>query len=263
LGDLSNGKASGQQSRRAMSGDQARRGIRVLIDGPDLSGKTTLAKLLRSELEARGWKVAAAKGRIDPVSKPRILAKINPNNHPDSALLNTAYILDAIVDRVRRRDAPIGTIFITEGYVDRSIAYGLARRLGWVARLAAKARWLFPTFDVAILVTADLATRKARLSLRERPSPIDSRALESHYRFLAAYRLLFRRHRRRVAIDTSKVSVAASLQISLEQVLAAAEHPAIATGSRLALIVPGAAIALSQSVLERPGDALIEKNWQS
>ncbi|WP_316169874.1 hypothetical protein [Bradyrhizobium sp. SZCCHNS2017] len=217
--------------------DHSRWGLRLLIDGPDLSGKTTLAQRLKEELEERGWKVVAAKGRINPGATPGLLTKFNPNNHPDSALLNAAYIANALFDWFRLRDAPAGTIFITEGYVDRSIAYGLARRLSWVARLAARASRLFPGFDLAILVTADRPTRTMRMSLRRRPSRIDSRAIESHYRFLAAYRVLFRRHANRVAIDTSKVCVESAVEIALQQVLSCPGYRSIALSMRATQVV--------------------------
>jgi cytidylate kinase len=81
------------------------------------------------------------------------------------------------------------------------------------------ARDIFPRFDLAILVKADLATRKARLALRSVPSRIDSRSIESHQRFLAAYRLVFKRHRRRIVIDTSHVEIEDAVDVALQHII--------------------------------------------
>jgi len=206
----------GRQNMLATGVDQ---GLRVLVDGPDLSGKTTLVEAVRAQLKARGWTVQVSKGGRDKRWRARTIARVSPNKHPDSALLNAAYIAQALLDHLRDRPVPQNTIIITEGYVDRSIAYGIARRLGWPAQLALRARDIFPRFNLAILVKADLATRKTRLAQRNAPSCIDSRSIESHRRFLAAYRLVFRRHRRRIVIDTSRVGIEDAADVALQHIL--------------------------------------------
>jgi dTMP kinase len=169
-----------------------------------------------------------------------MLARISPNRHPDSAVLNAAYIAESLLDRLYEREVPENTVLITEGYVDRSIAYGLARQLGWPSRLALKVRHLFPSFDLAILVIADLKTRSARMAERETPSEIDRRSIDAHHRFLAAYRAVFRRHSNRLVIDTSKVDINAALELALARTMEAAGQKAIGHGhSPLAERPPG------------------------
>jgi hypothetical protein len=148
-----------------------------------------------------------------------LLAKIRASNHPDSAVLNAAYIVESLFDHLGQRDIPDNTILITEGYVDRSISYGIARALGWLPRLALSASGIFPSFDLAILILADRKTRSMRLAERESPSEIDRLSIESHYRFLAAYRAVFRRHATRLVIDTSKAGVDAALERALQRVI--------------------------------------------
>jgi dTMP kinase len=193
--------------------------MRLLIDGPDLSGKTTLVNLLRARLEGLGWNVVCHKGRRHPTPVSRLLVKISPNRHPDSAALNAAYILESLLDHFYEKPVPENTVLITEGYVDRSIAYGLARQLSWPCRLALRARRFFPSFDLAILVVADLKTRSARLAQRKNPSEIDRRSIDAHHRFLAAYRTVFRRHANRLIIDTSKVGIDAAVELSLARAM--------------------------------------------
>ncbi|MEH2500349.1 thymidylate kinase [Bradyrhizobium sp. AZCC 1678] len=216
--------------RVAAGNDQ---GLRVLVDGPDLSGKTTLVEAVSARLRARGWTVQANKGGRDDRWRVRTIARISPNKHPDSALLNSAYIAQALLDHLRDRPVPKNTIIITEGYVDRSIAYGIARGLGWPAQLALRVRDIFPRFNLAILVKADLATRKARLAQRNAPSRIDRRSIESHHRFLAAYRLVFRRHRRRIIIDTSRVGIDEAVDVALQHILDVAGYRPVQAGSEV------------------------------
>jgi thymidylate kinase len=196
-----------------------RRGIRVLVDGPDLSGKSTLVRLLQTELEKIDWKVVCRKGRRNPTRLFRLLTRIDANKHPDSGLLNAAYIFETLFDLFRDTEVPDNTILITEGYVDRSIAYGLARRLGWPARLGLRLARLFPSFDLAVLVFANLATRSARLIERSGPSEIDRCSIDSHYRFLAGYRMIFRRHQQRLLLNTTTLSQEAALASVVERVM--------------------------------------------
>lgn len=246
-------------TRKNMMAAGVHQGLRVLVDGPDLSGKTTLVEAMRAQLKACGWTVQVSKGGRDDRWRARTIARVSPNKHPDSALLNLAYIAQALLDHLRDRPVPQNTIIISEGYVDRSIAYGIARRLGWPAQLALRARDIFPKFNLAILVKADLATRKARLARRDAPSRIDCRSIESHHRFLAAYRLVFRRHRRRIVIDTSRVGIEVAVDVALQHILDAAGYcPVQAKGRDSGVLVsaevsrpPAHSDALISSIFEK------------
>jgi thymidylate kinase len=190
-------------------------GWRVLIEGPDLSGKSTLVAQLTGELRRRGWTVTAAKGKVCSSPAAQLLSRVKPNRHPHSTLLNAGYLGAALLDHLYLRRPPADTIAITEGYVDRSIAYGIAQRLGLPASVALRHAWLFPTFDLAILLTASLQTRRTRMACRPNPSRIDDLSIQSHFRFLAAYRLVFRRHANRLLIDTSRCTANETLEIAL------------------------------------------------
>ncbi|GHE14815.1 hypothetical protein [Streptomyces alanosinicus] len=191
--------------------------MRILVDGLDLSGKTTLVSALTTEFAARGRPAARHRGMLAAHHPLRpLLKKLPLVKQPDSAFITTAfltagYALDALLVKV---DPPVrdGTLVIQDGYADRTAAFGMAGGPYLAAVLALRWPRLFAPFDVAVYLHAPAEVRAARLATREKADAVDIRGVQD-----AAFAETFtamlirgmgRRHRALFVFDTSTVSPA-------------------------------------------------------
>ncbi|MDQ0700904.1 hypothetical protein [Streptomyces sp. W4I9-2] len=186
--------------------------MRVLIDGLDLSGKTTLTAALAAELEARGRTVVEHRGFLAERHPARRLLKMLPLvRQPDSTLVTTAYltagyVLDSLLVRAVASE-PAGTVLIQDGYVDRTVAFGMAGGPYLAAVLALRWPRVFAPFDVAVYLHASAEARRARLGMREKPDAVDIRGAEDA-EFAATFTAMLtrgmgRRHHKLLVFDTS------------------------------------------------------------
>ncbi|RJL21033.1 hypothetical protein [Bailinhaonella thermotolerans] len=185
--------------------------MRVLIDGLDLTGKTTLVHHLITELGQRGVPARSHTWMLSPyhpLAGP--LRRLPRVRQPDSALLTAAllgpgYLLDALLVRLRAPEPP-GTVLIQDGYADRTVAFGMAGGPYLAACLAL--RWpLFAPFDAAVYLHAPRQVRAARLAERADPDPGDVRSVEDAS-FAATFEAMLvrgmgRRHERLLVFDTA------------------------------------------------------------
>ncbi|MEU7022342.1 hypothetical protein ABZ990_17010 [Streptomyces sp. NPDC046203] len=186
--------------------------MRVLIDGLDLSGKTTLTAALAAELEARGRTVVEHRGFLsDRHPARRLLKQLPLVRQPDSTLVTTAYLtagylLDSLLVRTRAAE-PANTVLIQDGYVDRTVAFGMAGGPHLAAVLALRWPRVFAPFDVAVYLHAPADTRRARLGTRQTPDAVDIRGVQDP-EFAATFTAMLtqgmgRRHRKLLILDTS------------------------------------------------------------
>ncbi|MBE1584351.1 thymidylate kinase [Nonomuraea angiospora] len=129
--------------------------MRILVDGLDLTGKTTLVHALTTALTGRGiptrshtWMLA----RRHPFAAA--LRRLPRVRQPDSglitaALLGPGFVLDGLLVRWAPPDRP-GEVIIQDGYADRCAAFGMAGGPHLAACLALRWRRLFAPFDIAI-----------------------------------------------------------------------------------------------------------------
>jgi thymidylate kinase len=183
------------------------RPIRIVIEGADLTGKTTVAEALTLELRTVG-DVSLCKGRIVANPLHAMLEWFPAGNFARSALLNAGYLVASLFDGVLlalRRQPPI---VLCESYVDRAIAWGVGGRLSLVPLLALRWPDLFVRFDIVVLLHAPLRVRRARLTSRGTPNEVDRVSVEPfmHRRMAAALRKATRRHGRILRFNTSAVS---------------------------------------------------------
>ncbi|MFG2697207.1 hypothetical protein [Kitasatospora sp. NPDC048407] len=187
----------------------AARPVSVLVDGMDLTGKTTLTRLLVEELQTTGLRVLHHRGCLaEHHPQRRWLERTVPGHRPASSRLNAAFIASAILDGPLPGvlDDTRLDVIVQESYVDRAVAYGVAAGNWPAARWATRHPELFPRFDLALITRAAHAVRLRRMAGRTRADGVDAAtvadaAFES--RFYRALDEMVRRHRRVRRIDTN------------------------------------------------------------
>ncbi|MET8698300.1 hypothetical protein ABZW10_05410 [Kitasatospora sp. NPDC004723] len=206
--------------------------MRILVDGLDMSGKTTLVAALIKTLEARGVTAVRHRGMlaehhpVEPLLKRLPLVRQPQSSAITAAFLVGGYALDGLLVRLdppRPADAAI----IQDGYADRTIAFGLAGGPYLTAALALWASRMFATFDVAVYLHASPEVRRARMAERADVDATDRRGVED-LAFAARFNtsllhFVGRRHRNLLVFDTAKHTP----EEIAEQVLAVAELPAL------------------------------------
>ncbi|MEV4806726.1 hypothetical protein AB0K18_42590 [Nonomuraea sp. NPDC049421] len=187
--------------------------MRILVDGLDLTGKTTLVKALTTTLSERGistrshtWMLA----RHHPFAA--MLRRLPRVRQPDSgaitaALLGPGYLLDGLLVRWAPPDRP-GEVIIQDGYADRCAAFGMAGGPHLAACLALRWCRMFAPFDIAVYLHAPVEVRAERLAVRQNPDAGDRRSVEDHA-FADAFAAMLvqgmgRRHQQLRVFDTSR-----------------------------------------------------------
>lgn len=223
LAGLITTKAIGARRQQRTAG----KGMFLVFEGGDGSGKSTQMELLRRHLEARGHKVVVTcePGGTEIGRKIRGLL-LDPEN---KGLTDKAEALLYAADRAQHVEESIrpaleeGAIVICDRYIDSSIAYqGLVRGLG-ADQIRALSRWatgsLFPDMVFLLDYEASLGLERAG----EDPDRIEQEGVEFHRQVREAYRLLAERHANRfLIVDGSKSpqEVAAVVRRKVEQMLA-------------------------------------------
>lgn len=184
--------------------------IRILIEGPDLAGKSTIASSLVEHLQNGNHRVDHLKGKYSRRSWNQVLRRLDANRFAQSNLLNSLYIASAVLDKLTRTADAAAPIVICESYVDRAIAYGTSLQRNPIARVASHMPWLFPRFELVVLLTCSYELRLERLASRTTPTRIDRMTCDSpqtHDRFVSAYQRALRRHDNLLTFDTGRIAI--------------------------------------------------------
>ncbi|MFJ4191904.1 hypothetical protein [Kitasatospora sp. NPDC089509] len=157
--------------------------MRILVDGLDMSGKTTTVQTLISLLDDCGIPAVRHRGMlaqhhpVEPLLKRLPLVRQAESSAITAAFLAGGYALDAALVRLdppRTGDA----VLIQDGYVDRTLAFGMAGGPYLTAALGLwAARW-FARFDVAVYLHARPEVRRARMESRDKVDFADRRSVE-------------------------------------------------------------------------------------
>ncbi|MFD1935108.1 hypothetical protein ACFSKW_26900 [Nonomuraea mangrovi] len=182
--------------------------MRILVDGLDLSGKTTLVEALAGEFGTRGIEAACHRGMLaehHPLEP--LLRKLRRVRQPDSGFITAAFLAGYAVDAALVKSDPRDAIIIQDGYVDRTVAFGMAGGPYLAAALALRWSRLFASFDVAVYLHAPVEVRRRRLGTRLKPDAVDIRGVEDR-RFAEAFTATLvhgmgRRHDRLLVFDSS------------------------------------------------------------
>jgi dTMP kinase len=187
--------------------------MRVLIEGLDLTGKTTLSLAVAAEFTRRGRPAVRHRGMLTGRHPARAaLRRLPLVRQPDSAFVTTSYllagyVLDGALIRAART-GPAASVVVQDGYADRMVAYGMAGGPYLAAALALRWPRVFASFDVAVYLHAPRQTRAARLAGREGADRVDVRSVDDEG-FAEAFTAFLvhgmgRRHRRLLVFDTSR-----------------------------------------------------------
>jgi dTMP kinase len=217
---------------------------RILVDGLDLSGKTTLTHAIIKALTERGVPAMRHRGMLathHPLQQ-WLMRTFPLVRQPDSSLVTTAFLLAGYaVDGVLARidpPGPTGTVMVQDGYADRTVAFGMADGPYLAACLALRWPRIFAPFDVAVYLHAPAEARAARLAARPDADANDVRTVHDTAfadTFTAMLiRGMGRRHRRLLVFDTSRhapedmAAIIADLLVPGSQPAAKPDWPAVA-----------------------------------
>ena len=186
---------------------------RILVDGLDMSGKTTLTRAVIAALAERGIPAQRHRGMLaghHPLEQ-WLHRRFPLVRQPESAAVTTAWLagfaLDGILSRVVP-PRPAGTVMVQDGYADRTAAFGMAGGPYLAACLALRWPQVFASFDLAVYLHAPAEARAARLAVRQDPDANDVRTVRDTA-FAEAFTAMLvhgmgRRHQRLLVFDTSR-----------------------------------------------------------
>ena len=187
------------------------RGHFITFEGPDGSGKTTVATEVCRQLQEKGYEVVHTRepGGIGISEEIRNIILDPKNTMMDArteALLYVASRRQHLVEKVFPAMQE-GKIVICERFLDSSLAYqGYGRQLGFDEVLGIN---LFATEniypDLTIYLDVDEEVGLRRLSDRSFKDRLDQESIDFHHRVSAGYREVLKRFPDRIrVIDASR-----------------------------------------------------------
>ncbi|MFF7249927.1 hypothetical protein ACFZBU_39260 [Embleya sp. NPDC008237] len=187
--------------------------MRILVDGIDMAGKTSLVHAVVAEFERRDIAAVRHRGMLaEHHPLEAVLRRLSSARQPDSWWTTTAYLvggfaLDALLARVDP-PRPRQAVIVQDGYGDRTAAFGMAGGPYLAAALALRWPGLLARFDLAVYLHAPPQVRAKRMAGREHVDVRDERSVEDvafAERFHAFHvHGMGRRHRRLLVIDSTK-----------------------------------------------------------
>ena len=144
----------------------------ILIEGLDLAGKSTLVRNLQSELTRRGLPVHVSRNALcqdNPIAPVADALRRDPN----AGLLETGalFLASHLWDARNFQPPPDGMIHIQDSCWLRTLAYHTIHGTPGIPEHLCSASQGFPTFELALFLTADIALRQRRLLMREHDRP--------------------------------------------------------------------------------------------
>ena len=182
------------------------KGYFITLEGPDGSGKTTVADAVVEKLNKQGIEVVHTRepGGIDIAEQIRNVILDPKNTAMDAkteALLYAASRRQHLVEKVFPA-VKAGKIVICERFVDSSLAYqGYARSIGIDEVLSINLFAIDNTFpDLTIYLDVDEQTGLNRLSNRSFKDRLDQESIEFHHRVNEGYKEVLNRYKDRISV---------------------------------------------------------------
>ena len=187
------------------------KGLFITFEGPDGSGKTSVATAVCERLTEQGYEVVHTRepGGIEISEEIRNIILDPKNTAMDArteALLYAASRRQHLVEKVFPAMKE-GKIVICERFVDSSLAYqGYGRQLGFDEVLSINLFAIENTYpDMTIYLDVDEEIGLSRLANRSFKDRLDQESIEFHHRVSQGYREVLKRFRDRIEIvDASK-----------------------------------------------------------
>lgn len=189
------------------------KGIFITLEGPDGSGKTTIAYALKEQLEKEGYEVIYTREpggiRIAEDIREIILDKQNINMDPRcEALLYAASRRQHLVEKVLPA-LKEGKIVLCDRFIDSSLVYqGIGRGLGvkevYEMNLFAIGD-MMPQLTLFFDVTPEIGLTRINKDNEREVNRLDLETIEFHQKVYEGYKYLEKEYPERiVAIDASK-----------------------------------------------------------
>lgn len=190
-----------------------KKGLFIVLEGPDGSGKSTVAAKIKTSLEDQGFSVCHTRepGGIDIAEQIRKVI-LDPKNtamdEKTEALLYAAsrrqHLIEKVVPAINR-----GEIVLCERFVDSSLAYqGYARGIGIDEILNINMFAIdnhFPDLTIYLDTAADVGLK--RIENRGFKDRLDQESLAFHIRVTEGYRIINKRFSDRIQIVDANRSV--------------------------------------------------------
>ena len=186
-------------------------GYFITFEGPDGSGKSTVAKKIAEKLNEAGYEVVHTRepGGIEISEDIRNIILDPKNTMMDAkteALLYAASRRQHLVERVLPA-VEQGKIVICERFVDSSLAYqGFGRQIGMEEVLGINLFAIDNTYpDMTIYLDVDEQVGLDRLKNRSFKDRLDQESIDFHHRVKQGYQEVLKRFKDRIKIvDASK-----------------------------------------------------------
>ena len=187
------------------------KGYFITFEGPDGSGKSTVAKKIAEKLNETGYEVVHTRepGGIEISEDIRNIILDPKNTMMDAkteALLYAASRRQHLVERVLPA-VEQGKIVICERFVDSSLAYqGFGRQIGMEEVLGINLFAIDNTYpDMTIYLDVDEQVGLDRLKNRSFKDRLDQESIDFHHRVKQGYQEVLKRFKDRIKIvDASK-----------------------------------------------------------
>jgi dTMP kinase len=201
------------------------KGYFITFEGPDGSGKTTVATEVCKRLSSLGYEVVHTRepGGIAISEDIRNIILDPKNTMMDAkteALLYAASRRQHLVEKVFPA-VKEGKIVICERFLDSSLAYqGYGRQLGFDEVLSINLFAIDNTYpDMTIYLDVDEEVGLSRLSDREFKDRLDQESVDFHHRVSEGYREVLRRFRDRISVIDASKSKEEVIEASMNKIL--------------------------------------------
>ena len=202
------------------------KGLFITFEGPDGSGKTSVATAVCERLQQQGYEVVHTRepGGIEISEEIRNIILDPKNTAMDArteALLYAASRRQHLVEKVFPAMKE-GKIVICERFLDSSLAYqGYGRQLGFDEVLSINLFAIENTYpDMTIYLDVDEEIGLSRLANRSFKDRLDQESIDFHHRVSQGYKEVLKRFKDRIKIVDASKDKETVIEESMKRILA-------------------------------------------